>query len=369
VFIVYAPYGILKKSLLHLILESEFYKDYWGLRNHKYHLLKQDSVDKIIWVSLDVESPFFFFVPKDFSFQNEFEDNLNLIDIFGTGNNNFDQGKSWGSGVKTNRDYLLVDFNKKELTQRIRILEDILLSDKEARKRFGLTDSKYWKTNRERQKLRDVDWRKNIHPYYYRPFDKRWVLYQPNLIEIKRGGASKYVMRHLQSQNIALLGMRQVVWEGDYSHFGITDSIVDARCFVSNRGTIIIFPLYFYPEENSELLFNSISTSPWEPDPDHGNRVPNLEPGFVAEMEAKLGLTFDPHLAGRGHAIEDTFGPEDTLAYIYTVFHSLTYRQRYAESASPTASAMPSSSRSTSPACPSPQMPIFSAPWWTRGAS
>ncbi|MCZ7616573.1 MAG: hypothetical protein M5T52_24180 [Ignavibacteriaceae bacterium] len=27
--------------------------------------------------------------------------------------------------------------------------------------------------------------------YLYRPFDFRWVYYQPNLIEIGRGGASK----------------------------------------------------------------------------------------------------------------------------------------------------------------------------------
>ena len=79
------------------------------------------------------------------------------------------------------------------------------------------------------------------------------------------------------------------------------------------------------------MLFDTTATSPWEPDPDHGGRVPNLEPGFVAEMEGKLGLSFDPHLAGREHAIEANFGPEDVLAYMYAVFHSPTYRERYAE--------------------------------------
>jgi hypothetical protein len=79
------------------------------------------------------------------------------------------------------------------------------------------------------------------------------------------------------------------------------------------------------------MLFDSTATSPWEPDPDHGNRVPNLDPGFVAEMEEKLGLTFDPHLSGREHPIETALGPEDVLAYIYAVFHSPTYRERYAE--------------------------------------
>ena len=48
-------------------------------------------------------------------------------------------------------------------------------------------------------------------------------------------------------------------------------------------------------------------------------------------MERKLNLTFDPHLSGRKHSIENIFGPDDVLAFIYAIFHSPTYRERYAE--------------------------------------
>jgi len=56
--------------------------------------------------------------------------------------------------------------------------------------------------------------------------------------------------------------------------------------------------------------------------------VPNLAPEFVADFAEKLGLEFVSD--GKGD-LESTFGPEDILDYIYAVFHSPTYRERYAE--------------------------------------
>lgn len=125
--------------------------------------------------------------------------------------------------------------------------------------------------------------------------------------------------------------MRQVVWSGKYTHFLVTDSVVDNRAFISNRGILVNFPIYQYPHQENNTLFSSIADSPWPPNPAHGNRVPNLDPAFVNEMAEKLGLTFDPHLSGREHTIDTHFGPEDILAYIYAIFHSPTYRERYTE--------------------------------------
>lgn len=57
-------------------------------------------------------------------------------------------------------------------------------------------------------------------------------------------------------------------------------------------------------------------------------RRPNLNPEFVKVVSEKLGLTFVSN--GRGNLAE-TFGPEDVFNYAYAVFHSSTYRSRYAE--------------------------------------
>jgi hypothetical protein len=83
-------------------------------------------------------------------------------------------------------------------------------------------------------------------------------------------------------------------------------------------------------------------------------RRTNLSPKFVAEMETKLGLKFVPEGAegslecgseaaalspsrstGKAGAAlpqsKGVFTPEDVFHYIYAVFHSPTYRKRYAE--------------------------------------
>jgi hypothetical protein len=60
-----------------------------------------------------------------------------------------------------------------------------------------------------------------------------------------------------------------------------------------------------------------------------GGRKPNLSPEFIADFEKRLGLPFVPD--GKGD-LKKTFGPEDIFNYIYAVFHSPTYRTRYAES-------------------------------------
>jgi predicted helicase len=104
---------------------------------------------------------------------------------------------------------------------------------------------------------------------------------------------------------------------------------VNTTVFFSNRGIPVVAPLYLYPEESADTLFDETDTSPWKPDPTHGNRVPNLSKAFVDELAGKLNLTFDAHKTD--NAPGDTFGPKDILAYIYAVFHSPTYRERYAE--------------------------------------
>ena len=57
-------------------------------------------------------------------------------------------------------------------------------------------------------------------------------------------------------------------------------------------------------------------------------REPNLNPKFIKAVSDKLVLKFVSY--GKGDLAE-TFGPEDIFNYAYAVFHSPTYRSRYAE--------------------------------------
>jgi predicted helicase len=76
-----------------------------------------------------------------------------------------------------------------------------------------------------------------------------------------------------------------------------------------------MFPLYLYPAEG-EMQF------------EEGKRHANLSSEFIKAISEKLGLKFIED--GKGD-LKETFGPEDIFHYVYAVFHSPTYRARYAE--------------------------------------
>ena len=124
-------------------------------------------------------------------------------------------------------------------------------------------------------------------------------------------------MRHmLAGENLGLINMRQVALHGAYSHFGVSRALVDNRAFYSNKGIMSFAPLYIYPSEQE------IVSGLYRPD----ERQPNLAPEYTQSLEHHLGLQFIEE--GRGD-LRETFGPEDVFHYIYGVFHSPTYRQRY----------------------------------------
>ena len=102
--------------------------------------------------------------------------------------------------------------------------------------------------------------------------------------------------------------MGQVPWDVMFC----SRSIDDLNLFY--RGGSTTFPLYLYPVEGK----------PWLEE----GRRPNLNPEFIKAFSDKLGLKFIED--GKGD-LEETFGPEDVFNYAYAVFHSPTYRSRYAE--------------------------------------
>ena len=56
------------------------------------------------------------------------------------------------------------------------------------------------------------------------------------------------------------------------------------------------------------------------------DREPNLATAFTDDVAQRTGLQFVADCPGD---LQDTFGPEDVFHYIYAVFHSPTYRERY----------------------------------------
>jgi len=122
-------------------------------------------------------------------------------------------------------------------------------------------------------------------------------------------------MRHLLAgENIGILVTRQT--RDEWGVFATGHISGHKACAAFDINTLV--PLFLYPNGDvPKSLF------------DHENgRRPNLSARFIAELSAWMKLTFVPD--GRGD-LRKTVGPEDIFHYAYAVFHSPTYRNRYAE--------------------------------------
>lgn len=292
------------------------YFDLWGSRNSKSEFLMDNSINNIEWVNLDPSAPYFFFVRKDFSYSFEYENCFSIEDIF----------IEYATGTGTGRDSAFVSFHKNDIEQLSKDITSPQKTNEDITLKYGLKNTSGWNFFGRRNNLININILDDIRNYHYRPFDIRFVLYNPI---IRRD--SKNIMYHMSSNNIGLLLCQQQAKIG-FNHVFCTRHVVDESVLsTTTRERGYLFPLYLYPEDNSFMLFDSSINSFWDPDINHGNRVPNLYPEIINIIEEKLGISFNPHLTGNKYSIDNFFGPDDILSYIYGIFHSLTFRYRYAE--------------------------------------
>jgi predicted helicase len=130
-------------------------------------------------------------------------------------------------------------------------------------------------------------------------------------------------MRHmLAGQNLGVTIGRagQVIDQGEWD-------IVFCRSFITEynlyrRGGNNLFPIYLYPDTSKTTLFDTElhTDAP-------GGRHPNLASTFLTDCSRRLDMEFIPD--GKGDLYK-TFGPEDILHYMYAIFYSSSYRNRYA---------------------------------------
>ncbi|MFA5629718.1 MAG: type ISP restriction/modification enzyme, partial [Dehalococcoidales bacterium] len=281
------------------------YADLWGLREGKYKSLFESDMASTEWTELEPGSPYYFFIQRNETDLDEYMQGWKVNDIFLINN----------AGLFTSRDKLTIHSSRKEVDDTIHNFVSLL--PEEARNKYQLgEDVDDWKVSLAQKDLQDTGLKNElIVPILYRPFDVRYTYYTGK----SRGFHCRPrgdVMKHMiLGDNLALMSMRQVALNESYTHFGVTRFISDNRAFYSNKGYEYLFPLYLYPAEG-EMNF------------DGNERRPNLNADFIKELEGKLGLQFIDD--GKGDLIE-TFGPEDIFNYAYAIFHSPTYRTRYAE--------------------------------------
>lgn len=281
------------------------HSELWGFRKAKYAQLAEKDVETIKKKKIAPTTPFYLLIPQDTKLLPEYKEGWKLTTIFPENS----------VGIVTSRDNLIIRFTEPELRKKIKGFLDESITDEEAKEKY-LTQKDKLPVKNARQELRDSNWSKSICRCLYRPFDYRMLLYHDSVIERSR---REIMFNMLVDRNIGLIATRQVT-SLDYCHVNASRYPIEYKSGSHDRNTQF-FPLYLYPTPKKTgqqgLHEEEIKT-----------RKPNLAPEFVAELEAKLKLTFIPD--GQGD-LKKTFGPQDVFYYIYAVLHSPTYRSRYAE--------------------------------------
>lgn len=280
-------------------LGSVHHCEVYGTRESKYNYLLNNNFTSNPWQKVKCQEPYYFFVPKDLSKVNSYENSISLEDLFANKN----------TGIQTKNDSLTIQFTKKDILE---LENDFLNLDLDnLRNKYGVKDGT-WKLENAKNDLLSGNY--NHIKILVKAFDTRFTLLNRKSSGFL--GRPRYdTMQHMiPNDNLALLVSRQNK-SNSIDSFFVTKYCSEMK---SAERTIqsYHFPLYTYPETNGQQTIEQSE-----------ERKPNLKTEIVKQIAEQLGLTF----TNEKETSKDTFAPIDILDYIYAVLHSPTYREKYKE--------------------------------------
>ncbi|MBQ6062183.1 MAG: N-6 DNA methylase [Prevotella sp.] len=289
-------------------LARVYHADLYGRRKDKLEYLATHGIEDIPFKEVEIHAPMYFFVPIDFTHEEEYYSGFSPKELFKIG----------GVGVCSKRDSIAFQHTKEQIK---RVVEDF----------YNLPETDIKRIYRIERESRDQQVslaKANIvsyglkEEYYrevlYRPFDKKFTYYtdkSKGFIAYPVYDVMKHLTHHDPSKNLSLItwsagkDVGNMTWNLAF----VSDTIVDLHVFY--RGAYI-YPLYVRPGQETHYTDNSTEVELGHGQEEHKMLIPNFCPEVVARIAKALGK--QP-------------SPEELLDYIYAVLHSPRYRERYKE--------------------------------------
>ena len=285
-----------------------YHAELFGKRQNKYEWLDAHQLDIKNYQQLKPESPWYFFIPRDTEKIKNYLKWKQINEIFPVN----------GAGMTTARDNFVIDFNKAALLNRIRLFKNSKFSDKELYEFFHINKKIGWSIRKAwnmLQNIPDNELENYIFDFLYRPFDHRYIFWHDSLV----WRTVKQIMVHLLQNNFSLTTVRQVKTGGTWQHCLISDKLIES-CYISNKTSEICyaFPLYLYKQHTPKKSRSQYMMMLFEPEPEYGNIY--KEPNIDKKVYQTLNKTYGREIT-----------PEEILYYIYAVFYSNVYREKYAD--------------------------------------
>jgi predicted helicase len=257
-------------------LAEVYHYDIYGKRQEKLNYLRKTKLSKVKFTKLKPTVPDCFFVPQSTKNKIKYERGFSLKEIF----------PSISVGTVTADDGFFINQDKKELFTKIKTL------------------------------LKKKSNEKNIKPISYRPFDTRYIYYDPKLLERARNT----VMKHfLAGDNVGIVFRRQYPESRTMYVFCSQNMIADGFIRSDNKGSESIAPLYEYFD-----FTNGTS---------HKEQRSNFNLTIIKKITSKLGIEYseDKIKTTKSRKNKKMITPLDILDYIYGVLHNPGYREKYKE--------------------------------------
>ena len=242
------------------------YADVVGRRESKYAWLESHSVEGTNWKTIYPDHENCSFLLQ------HLEETLSICRL----DSLFVQ---YGAGLKTNRDSVVIAFDDESLCNSVRELDDSII-DKHDIKSY-------------------------IQSLLYRPFDFRRIFYHKKAVASRSWPTMKHVLR---GKNIGFIACSTWTTPDRFS-VGVSRIMVEMKTGTHDRGTTF-FPIYRY----ESLLGDEIE------------QIHNFTPEFIKMWCAKTRTEFVPTGSGDG---KTWTGPEDVISWLFGLFFSPAYRQRY----------------------------------------
>ena len=268
-------------------LGKVYYGDVWGKKRQKLDFLKNSAITDLKFVEVTPKFPRYYFVPMDYSREDEFFSGMNLAEIFDVG----------GVGMCSKRDNIAYQDSKRDIKDILFDFND--LSEEELKHKYNIKkESRDQKVTFAQSHVKSFGVKDQyIQPATYRPFDKRYTYFTN-----KSKGFIAYpvyeIMHHfVDIPNIGLIvGQQgQVVGDMPWNLAFVTDSIVDLNVFY--RGGGYVYPLYITEKIGSKLDV----------------RV-NIKPDILQKVK---------------DCIDSEVNPKEFVSYIYAILHSNNYRRKF----------------------------------------
>ncbi len=212
-----------------------FHADFWGSRKTKFNLCLENTFKTVDFKELKPNSPFYLFVPQNQDVRAVYEKFWSVKEIF----------EIDSVGIVSANDNLTIAYSKKELENRFYKIKNSELH--QIKHEYNFND-KYFE-NRKNFFLNIKEKPLEIKELNYRPFDKRFIWWDTELIERSR----ENIMKHFEKENIGLLTVRNCQGTRVWNHSFITKNYTDLHTIPI--GTYI-FPLYRYNGNGSSNSVN-----------------------------------------------------------------------------------------------------------------